>query len=158
MSKCDLEVRFASDGRAYRPDSTVDGDIVVTVDEVVSSKGPRVELGWQTHGMCNKDQQVLTEVVLKPQQWSPGQASSYPFSFTAPKQPLTYHGHFLNVDHHVAARVDLPWKIDPKASEDYVLEPGPSSHQDYLALPRDFSQPQTKGKSSWVGQAIGWLL
>ncbi len=157
MSKCDLEVRFASDDRTYKPGSRVEGDVVVTVDERVSCKGLRIELGWQTHGIGNTDRRVLDQVMLEPQQWSAGQAYSYPFSFTAPSQPLTYHGHFLNVDHFVAARVDLAWKIDPKVSEDYVLDAGPSSRDDYLAACTDFSQPPA-GKPSWVGKLFGWLL
>jgi len=157
MSKCDLEVRFQSDDRTYKPGATVQGDVVVTVNERVSSKGLRIELGWQTHGIGNKDRRVLDQVMLEPQEWSPGQSYSYPFSFTAPSQPLTYHGHFLNVDHFVAARVDLPWKLDPRGSEDYVLEAGPASRDDYMAACMDFSQPQA-GKPSWVGKLFGWLL
>jgi hypothetical protein len=158
MSKCDLEVRFADGQRSYRPGDTVRGDVVVTTDQEVSCKALKIELGWHTHGIGNTDRQALDEIVTDAQQWSPGREYTYPFSFTAPRQPLTYHGHYLNVDHHVAARADLPWAIDPRVTEDYVLEAGPSSREDYLTTPIDFSQPQSKGKSSCLGTALGWLL
>ncbi len=53
-----------------------------------------------------------------------GEVRTYPFSFVADRQPLTYHGHYVNIDHYVRVEVDVPWAIDPKLEEDYVLLAG----------------------------------
>ena len=157
MCACELEVRFDREGRSYRPGEAVRGEVVVTADQDVSCRGLAIELLWQTHGAGNKDQMVLDQIVLEAQQWSPGHPYRYPFAFTAPATPLTYHGHFLNVDHYVAARADLPMAIDAKASEEYLLLPGASSRRDYLAAVVDFTQSQP-AKSGLVAKAIGWFL
>lgn len=157
MSKCELEVLFDRDDRTYRPGEPVRGEVVVVTDEDVRCSGLTVELLWQTHGAGNTDRTVLDTLALAPEPWNPGLRYRYPFSFTAPGRPLTYHGHFLNVDHCVAARADLPWALDPKASEEYLLVPGPDSHREHLASPVDFTVAAA-GSSGPVAKVIGWLL
>lgn len=157
MSTCELEVRFDRDDRTYRPGDPVRGEVVAVTDEDVSCKGLSIELLWQTHGAGNTDRTVLETVAVEAQQWSPGLRYRFPFAFTAPDRPLTYHGHFLNVDHCVAARADLPWARDAKVSEEYLLAPGPASHRDHLASPVDFTVTPA-GASGPVAKVIGWLL
>ena len=48
----------------------------------------------------------------------------YPFSFVSERQPVTYHGHYINIDHYVRVDVDVPWAFDPKLEEEYILLPG----------------------------------
>jgi hypothetical protein len=157
MSKCDLQVQFDREDRTYHPGEAVRGEVVVTTDQEVSCRGLAVELLWQTHGAGNTDRQILDRLLLEPQTWSPGRPFRYPFSFTAPSTPLTYHGHFLNVDHSVAARADLPWAVDAKAREEYLLRPGPTSRADHLAATVDFTRAPA-GTSGPVAKTIGWLL
>jgi len=157
MSKCELEVVFDRDDRTYRPGEPVRGEVVVVTDQDVSCKGLTVELLWQTHGAGNTDRTVLETLALAPGPWSPGLRHRYPFSFTAPGRPLTYHGHFLNVDHCVAARADLPWALDPKVCEEYLLLPGPESYREHLATPVDFTVTPS-ATSGAAAKAIGWLL
>lgn len=157
MSKCELEVLFDRADRTYRPGEPVRGEVVVVTDEDVSCKGLTVELLWQTHGAGNTDRTVLDTLALEAQRWSPGLRYRYPFAFTAPSRPLTYHGHFLNVDHYVAARADLPWAVDPKVGEEYLLVAGPDSHRDHLATPVDFTTT-VSATSGPVAKLIGWVL
>ncbi|MEW6364975.1 MAG: hypothetical protein AB1714_10085 [Acidobacteriota bacterium] len=157
MCACQLEVCFDREGRSYRPGETIRGEVVVTSNKEVSCRGLEIELLWQTHGAGNKDRTVLDHIALGPQRWSPGSPWHYTFSFAAPVKPLTYHGHFLNVDHYIAARADLPMAIDAKTSEEYLLLPGPSSRTEYLAAPVDFTQSQS-AQSGPAGKVIGWIL
>jgi hypothetical protein len=157
MSKCELEIRFDRDDRTYQPGDPVRGEVVAITDEDVSCNGLSIELLWQTHGAGNTDRTVLDTIAVEAQQWSPGLRYRFPFAFSAPDRPLTYHGHFLNVDHCVAARADLPWARDAKVSEEYLLAPGPASHRDHLASPVDFTVTPA-GTSGPVAKVIGWLL
>ena len=38
--------------------------------------------------------------------------------------PLTYRGEYLNVDHYVDVRIDIPWRLDPTGSKEFLVLPG----------------------------------
>jgi len=123
MSKCDLQIVFERDDRTYRGGDEVSGTVYVQVNQDVETNGIVLERFWQTHGRGNtatgpKERNVLFQGDLRA-----GQSLSYPFRFTAPDGPPTYHGRYLNVDHYVHVHVDIPWAIDPKLKEEYVLLP-----------------------------------
>ncbi|HYW78786.1 MAG TPA: hypothetical protein VE890_04380 [Thermoguttaceae bacterium] len=124
MSKCDLKIEFDRPDRQYRPGEEVTGTVHVRVNREVQCNGLVVEHFWQTHGRGNRATGTKQSRVVFNGQWMAGESASYPFSFTAPAGPPTYRGHYLNVDHYVRARVDIPWALDPKKQEEYLLQPG----------------------------------
>jgi len=123
MSKCDLQIVFDRPDRTFRGGDEVTGTVHVRVNQEVRCNGLVVEHFWQTHGRGNtatgpKQKQVLFQGNLRA-----GETLSYRFTFPVPNGPPTYHGTYLNVDHYVAAHVDIPWAFDPKCREEYVLLP-----------------------------------
>jgi len=153
MSKCDLRVVFDRTDRTYVGGEEVSGTVHVEVNQDVECNRILVEQFWQTHGRGNtatgpKESRVLYKGSLRT-----GQTLSYPFSFKSPDGPPSYHGRHLNVDHYVHVRVDVPWAIDPKLKEEYVLLPGP---RPYGNLPgRAGMSAGTKSKIFAMGTPIG---
>lgn len=145
MSKCDLAIVFDRAEREYHPGEEVTGTVHVQVNQHVECNGILVEHFWQTHGRGNTATGPKQTAVLFKGRLQAGESRSYPFRFTAPNGPPTYHGQYLNVDHYVHLRVDVPWAIDPKLKEDYLLLPGTSR---YAHLPA--SAPGSAGAKQAV--------
>ena len=156
MSKCDLQIVFDRPDRTFRGGDEVAGTVHVKVNQDVQCNGLVVEHFWQTHGRGNtatgpKQKQVLFQGNLRA-----GETLSYPFAFTVPDGPPTYHGNYLNVDHYVAMHVDVPWAFDPKCREEYVLLP---SGRDWGCRPALAATSQNFKKFfSTAGVPIGVLL
>ena len=134
MSKCDLGIVFDRTERQYRGGEEVTGSVHVQVNEDVECNGIVVEHFWQTHGRGNTATGPKQTSVLYRGRLQAGQSLSYPFRFTAPNGPPTYHGQYLNVDHYVHLRVDIPWAIDPKLKEEYLLLSGGGRYGNLPAL------------------------
>ena len=125
MSKCDIVIEFDQADRTYRGGETVSGMVRVQVNKDLTSQGITLTRYWKTHGRGNTDAGTKEEQTLAGEsELRAGEAFEFPFSFQADCQPLTYHGHHINVDHYVRVNVDVPWAFDPKAEEEYILRPG----------------------------------
>ena len=153
MSKCDLAIVFARPNRTYRGGDELSGTVHVQVNQDVRCDGLIVEHFWQTHGQGNTATGPKESSVVFQGNLQAGQAYSYPFRFTVPDGPPTYHGHYLNVDHYIQARVDIPWAIDPKLKEEYLLLP---DEREYGNLPPDRNQqPRLMGQVLKLGLPVG---
>ncbi len=128
MSKCDLQIVFDRSDRTYRGGEQVTGEICVTVNRDVNCDGLIIERFWRTHGRGNRDSGGRQKYSPFLGQWCAGESYRYPFCFDAPDGPPTYHGRYLNIDHYIGVRVDIPWARDPKAEEEYILLPGPKPY------------------------------
>ena len=125
MSRCDITIEFDRANRTYLGGETVSGEVHVRVNKDTTSDGIVLENMWKTHGYGNPDLAILEiQELAKRTQLKAGQEMSFPFSFTAALGPTTYHGHHINLDHYVTAYIDVPWALDPKVTEDYLLLPG----------------------------------
>lgn len=91
-----------------------------------------LHLEWRTHGKGNIASGAQPPVSLFRGEWTDEGPHVYPFELLAPAGPLSYHGHYLNVDWYLRARADIPWAVDPKAEEDLVLVPGDGSVEPYF--------------------------
>lgn len=131
MSTCNLRVELEHQrhcATALACGERVRGHAIVEVDQEVQASAVVVELEWYTHGRGNRTQGTVAEARLPAQRFLPGAPARLPFDFALPDAgPVTYRGELLNVDWRVKARVDLPWKIDPRAEEDLVIHAGPRS-------------------------------
>ncbi len=124
MSKCEIGIEFDRSGREYHGGDKVAGTITIAVREEVKCSRVVLARGWRTHGRGNTEHGEETKEPLSGAcVLAPGETVQYPFSFTASREPLTYHGQYLSVDHYVSVRVDVPWALDPKAEEDYIVLP-----------------------------------
>ncbi|MEQ9407289.1 MAG: hypothetical protein RIK87_06160 [Fuerstiella sp.] len=125
MSKCDIRVTFDRPDRTYRGGATVSGEVHVLVNQDIRCNGIVLSHYWETHGRGNttrgeKHETRLSEAVPLQE----GEELHLPFEFTAPSWPLTYHGHYIYLDHYVHVAVDVPWAIDPKQQEEFILVAG----------------------------------
>ncbi|MBI84775.1 MAG: hypothetical protein CMJ81_16405 [Planctomycetaceae bacterium] len=125
MSKCDIVIEFDQADRTYRGGETVSGMARVQVNKDLTSQGITLTRYWKTHGRGNTDAGPKHEQTLAGEsELRAGETFEFPFSFQAECQPLTYHGHHINIEHYVRVDVDVPWAFDPKGEEEYILRPG----------------------------------
>lgn len=124
MSKCDISIEFDSKDRIFRGGDTVTGTVHVVVNADVQCRAITMQAAWRTHGRGNRATgtyhggNAFTGLLKK------GEHHKFRFEFVIPHTPLTYRGSYLNVDHYVSARVDIPWAFDPKSEADFVVLPG----------------------------------
>ncbi|MBC8043946.1 MAG: hypothetical protein IAF08_10940, partial [Rhizobacter sp.] len=105
MSKCNLTMTFSSPDRTYTAGKSVRGTLNVVVNESMTCKKLMLRSEWRTHGKGNVTTGALQEIALTgEEEWGAGTVKSFPFEFAIPAAgPVTYHGHYLNVDWYVAA-------------------------------------------------------
>lgn len=124
MAKCDLEIVFEEPDRTYQPGDTIRGFVGVTVNQDCRCRGLTLTRQWKAHGRGNTKRGAKERQHLFEGEWEAGDQHVHPFEFQVPAGPLTYHGHYLNVDWVLSARADIPWAFDPKAEEDVVVVRG----------------------------------
>lgn len=152
MSKCDLRIEFERPDRLYYAGDTLRGVVHVGVDDECKCNALVLEIGYYTHGRGNGYEESRGETVLFSGLWSPHSSQSYPFEFLLPHGPFSYRGTYLNVDWYVHVRADVPWALDPKLDEDFVVMPHDRLESiDYAPTRTELSVPQpdslTKGES-----------
>ena len=155
MSKCDIRITFDKPDRKYTGGDVVSGEVHVTVNQDIRCNGIVLSHYWRTHGRGNIDQGEHREVRLCGiQPLQAGEELHLPFEFTAERWPLTYHGHYINVDHYVHVAVDVPWAIDPKQVEEYILIAGerPPEISGARGEVVEFSKPtnEASGIGKWI--------
>jgi hypothetical protein len=123
MAKCEVEVVLESPEPTCRSGETVGGVVIVKLKAAVRCDGLKVACFWRTHGRGNRDEGDRSEQTLFTGEWLGDREYEYPFEFTVPSGPPTYHGHYVNVDWYVGAVADIPWAIDPKGEAEFRLEP-----------------------------------
>jgi len=125
MSRCDISIRYDQPDRTYRGGDTVSGEVHIQVNKDTTSNGIQLTHYWKTHGYGNTDSGAeKIEMLAGDSELRAGEDMAFPFSFVAECQPLTYRGHHINIDHYVKVAVDVPWAIDPKDEEEFILLPG----------------------------------
>lgn len=151
MSKCGVSIDFDRPDRQYTGGETVKGRVRVVVNQDVNSDGVVLEHFWRTHGTGNTATGEKTKVQLYAGPLKAGERLELPFDVTAPHGPPTYRGHHLNIDHYLKARVDIPWTIDPKQEEEYLLT---GSGEPYGQRPK-ILDPVSKRGCEQFGVVIG---
>ena len=125
MAKCDIRITFDNPDRTYIGGDTVSGEVYVQVNEDIRCNGIVLTHYWKTHGRGNTARGEKHEIQLTDSvPLQAGEELKFSFDFAAEIWPLTYHGHYINVDHFVHVGVDVPWAFDPKHEEEYILLPG----------------------------------
>ena len=159
MGKLDLRIDFDRPDRTYEPGAEIRGRVEVGVNQDVRCKALTIELGWATHGRGNRDAGVLDRHEEPGPLWNAGQTYQYPFSFKVPERPLTYRGSYVNVDQYVMARADIPWAIDPKLQEDFIVRAGSSSREFHLSRSLDLDKAfAAEGKTGIGCKILGFII
>lgn len=155
MSKCDLKIEFSRQDRRYRVGERIHGEVQIRVNSEFRSNGVILERYWRTHGRGNTERGEREKQRLdEGGQWAAGDLMTFPFEFPAPQGPATYRGTYLNIDHYIQVRVDVPWSFDPKLEEEFLLvDHGPS----YEGKPKP-PKPVTELATSVGGNSVGGIL
>lgn len=155
MSKCDIRIEFDRDDRTYSGGETVTGRVFIRVNEAVKSKGITLTHQWRTHGRGNVTSGPQEKIELEAaRSYSPGEEYEFPFSLATATHPVTYHGTMINVDHYVSIQVDVPWSLNPKAEEEYVLVAG-DAPEHFVGSRKEVIAPKSPtGTSSIIGKVI----
>jgi hypothetical protein len=126
MSKCDISIELDRPDHLYRIGDTVRCTVYVSVDKNVTCDALTITNMWKTHGKGNRDKETISEEELFKGEWQAGEYT-YSYSFELKEGPLTYRGHYINIDRYIKVRADIPWAIDPKAEIEYIVEKGGES-------------------------------
>ena len=130
MATCNVRVELKA--ASIPAGGTVEGHIVVDAPDMVETKGITLEIAWRTHGRGDRDSEKIHQAIVYKGALSGAQR--IPFSVKLPNGPLTYHGHYVNVDWSVTAKIDLSWARDPEHVEVFTMTPGA---EPYVAGNRD---------------------
>ncbi len=119
MSKCDIKIEV--DKTTYKIGDTVRGVVVVNVDKECKCDALQLKKYWSTHGKGNRDSGRAESLTLFKGVWQAG-SYRYPFKFVLHEGPLSYHGHYINIDWYLAAKADIPWAFDPQDKQEFIVE------------------------------------
>lgn len=156
MSRCELRVELDPAGPVVAG-TVVTGVLHVDVSAPVRCDGLTVQLRWFTHGAGNRASDTEPALSLYAGQWQTG-PHRYPFSLAVPDRPLTTRGELVNLDWEVAARADIPWALDPKATADFVVERGPPAAVDPVPEGVATLQRVAAGLSLGGGVVVGMMF
>jgi len=129
MSKCDISIEFYRPDREFQTGQSVQGWVRIKVDKDIKCRGLSLNVFWKTHGRGNTSRQNYFQQNLFQGQWLASESYEYPFEFTPPISPQTYHGHYLNIDHYVSVRADIPWALDPRREEEFLWRVGSEAEE-----------------------------
>lgn len=152
-----LRIEFERTDRRYIPGEVVRGRVVVSADHGDRCKAVTLVRRWRTHGMGNTARGNELELDLHTGPLEGDGPWELPFEVATPKGPITYHGTYLNVDHYVAAAIDIPWAFDPKVEEEFLLVPGDEPPSPPDALVEKVGPAAEAGKAG-CGKAMGLLF
>jgi hypothetical protein len=124
MDKCKLRILFDKADRTYAPGENVTGAVEVSTDAEVACKALTLTREWHTRGKGNTVKGETATITLFQGRWRPGETAKYDFSIDIPHRPLTYHGQILNIDWRLKARAHIPWAVDAKVEENFIVVPG----------------------------------
>ena len=125
MQGLELEIRLDPKDGTYRPGDAVRGAVVVRAERPAACEKLVVRRLWRAHGKGNREEGRPSIHDLFHGEWDPG-VHRYPFEFTLPNGPATYHGHLLHVGWFLDAVAEIPLAIDARAEVELPLRPGPS--------------------------------
>ncbi|MDA7979763.1 MAG: hypothetical protein MPJ50_13430 [Pirellulales bacterium] len=107
--------------RNHRPTGgKVAGRVRVSCMETLACRGVRLTIGWRTEGRGDQDSALILDDTPHYGELSPGD-HEFPFSVEIPAGPISYQGHHIKIVWFAAARIDLAWKRDPKAEQQFLV-------------------------------------
>lgn len=122
----ELQAIFDRGDRLYRFGDVVSGSVVVESESNCTYSEIWITYRWRTHGRGNRDQGEEKRLILAAEKMSlrVGERREFPFHFAAPNGPVTYHGHYLNVDWYLTAHAQRIPLGHLKSEQDFLLQAG----------------------------------
>lgn len=150
MAKVNLSIQLEGGKQHYYPGETIVGTVTVDVQAGCTCNGLSIKPIWRTHGRGNTNTGEGPTEILFTGEWRAGDKLEYPFAIAAPAGPLTYHGHYINLDWTLYCTADIPWAFDPSTEQELVLDDGPSDL--WLSFGHIYNMPGPLNTS--VGQRL----
>lgn len=107
----------------YLPGETITGFVDVTTGQDVNCKHLYIRMAWHTEGRGDKDRQMLSEMDVFQGTLYANSPQRFLFTFFAPREPWSYAGKLINIVWAVEVDVDVPWKINPRHEQAFILAP-----------------------------------
>ena len=128
MAKVDFELRLEggeTEGafRRYTPGSTISGAVHIFPGQKINARRILARLQWHTEGRGDRNSGVAREEVLAEGLLTPAIPQSFDFSFTTPREPWSYAGHYINIIWELQIVIDIPWASDEVFSSRFILAP-----------------------------------
>lgn len=125
MSKCEVWFELDRANHHYQPGETISGRVHVRANKDFKCNNIVLRLEWRTHGKGNRDtggnqEFAIAGTARNTTLWG-GEDHAFPFEFTAPAGPLSYHGHLINIDWYLSAAIDIPWAFDPRIEVELLI-------------------------------------
>jgi hypothetical protein len=123
----ELQIIFDRPDRLYRFGESVSGKVLLQPDSDQTYSQIWLTYRWRTHGKGDRDEgpeQSLALALAEKQYVRAGESREFPFSFQAPNGPVTYHGHYLNVDWYLTAHAQCGPLSHLKSEQDFLLQAG----------------------------------
>ncbi|MBI4639148.1 MAG: hypothetical protein HY731_00530 [Candidatus Tectomicrobia bacterium] len=156
MSSCDLQLVFDRADRTYRFGEDVSGTVLLDAHTELECRNVVLTYQWRTHGRGNTASGKEESLLLSDQRhFREGTHEEYRFTLTVPPGPMTYHGHSLNVGWYVKARADIPWGIDAKDEQEFILLAGDTTKKVVLGdeLASEENLASLPESVTWIARA-----
>ena len=115
----------------FEPGDVVSGSVQITPQEEIKCRGAAIRLQWHTEGRGTRDQHIVAQTPIAIERFEPNQQLSWQFSFTLPREPWSYAGHYITIVWEIVFNVDVPFGMDVSGSQPFIL--APESHNRGLA-------------------------
>ncbi len=111
--------------RRYPPGAELSGAVRVIPDGDVRCNHLHVRLRWHTEGRGDRDESVIhsADVYQGTLRGGGGAPGEYAFQFRLPGAPWSYAGHYVNIVWGIAVEVDVPWSVNPRHEQPFILAP-----------------------------------
>ena len=120
--RCDLSIALEQPRSTLAVGDTLTGFVGVEVNQAATCRDLTLTLRWRTHGRGNRTSGDVKVLHLFEGEWSEGETHLHPFELRLPEDgPMSYSGHLVNIVWELEARADIPWALDPKATQELVL-------------------------------------
>lgn len=119
-----LQVIFDRQDHRYRFGELVSGKVVVMPESERTFSNIWITYRWRTHGRGNRDEGREEKLNLGADNITikARESKEFPFRFTAPNGPVTYHGHLINVDWYLTAHARSGYSFHRKCEQDFLLQ------------------------------------
>jgi len=109
--------------KTFHPGEQLQGSVTLFTDQGVKCNHFYVRLGWHTEGRGTRYAEKSAELDVFQGELSSSVPAMHNFSFVLPEQPWSYEGHYISVVWGLEFIVDVPWGLDLKHYEPFILAP-----------------------------------
>jgi hypothetical protein len=130
MSKCEVKILFDRPEGVYKFGEAIAGAVQVAALADFHCRKITLIREWKTHGRGNiasggEEGLILADAAA----FKGGETRDFPFRFAGLAGPASYQGHYLSVEWHARAHLDIPLAVDVKQEEKFILVGGETSQE-----------------------------